>query len=133
MTSVVTWRSTLESVVDPDEGVDRDAVAPTISFSRATATTLRRPARSSALWLGIALRDNVADNPVSYTVRVYTRRVSAGGHLLAERSGTAGTEPVSMTLRVRPPAGARTVRLVLIGSDPVGNQVSITRSLELRR
>jgi hypothetical protein len=38
-----------------------------------------------------------------------------------------------MTLRIRPPAGARTVRLVLTGEDPVGNMVSVTRSLKLPR
>jgi len=125
--SVMTWRSTLQGVVE------LDAVAPTIAFSSATAAKLRRPAGSYALRLGVALRDNVTDNPVSYALRVYSRRVSAGGHLLAERSGTAGTQPVSMTLRIRPPAGARTVRLVLTGEDPVGNMVSVTRSLKLPR
>jgi hypothetical protein len=123
----MTWRSTLQGVVE------HDAVAPTIAFSNATAAKLRRPAGSYALRLGVALRDNVADNPVSYALRVYTRRVSAGGHMLAERLGTAGTEPVSITLRIRPPAGARTVRLVLTGSDPIGNEVSLTRSLKLQR
>jgi hypothetical protein len=123
----LTWRSTIEGVVD------RDAVAPTLAIASAQAAKLRRPAGAYALRLGIALRDNLADNPVSYTLRVYTRRVSAGGHLLAERLGTAGTDPVSMTLRIRPPAGARAVRLVLSGSDPIGNQVSITRSLKLPR
>ena len=117
--SVMTWRSTLQGVVD------QDAVAPTIAFSSATAAKLRRPAGSYALRLGIALRDNVTDNPVSYTLRV-----TNGGRELARRFGTAKTEAVSMTLRIRPPAGARTVRMVLGGSDPVGNEVSITRSLK---
>ena len=123
--SVMTWRSTLRG------DVDRDAVAPTLSFSGATATKLSRPAGSYALRLKLALHDNLAENPVSYTLRVYTRRLSAGGHELADRFGTARSEPVSMTLRIRPPAGARTVRLVLSGSDPVGNEASITRSLKL--
>ena len=125
--SVMTWRSTLQGVVD------RDVVSPTLSFSSATAAKLRRPAGSYALRLKVALRDDRADNPVWYTLRVYTRHVSAGGRELAERSGTAGSEPVSMTLRIRPPAGARTVRLVLSGSDPAGNEVTITRSLKLPR
>jgi hypothetical protein len=118
--SVMTWRSTLQGVVD------HDAVAPTIAFSNATAAKLHRPAGSYALRLGVALRDNVTDNPVSYTLRV-----TNGGRKLAEKFGTTRNEAVSMTLRIRPPAGARTVRLVLTGSDPVGNEVSIVRSLKL--
>ena len=119
---VMTWRSTLQGVVD------RDTVAPTIAFSSATAAKLHRPAGFYALRLGVALRDNVTDNPVSYTLRVF-----AGGRKLAERVGIAGPEAVSMTLRIRPPAGARTVRLVLTGEDPIGNTVSIARWLKLPR
>jgi hypothetical protein len=121
-TSVMTWRSTLQGVVE------RDAVAPTVSFSSATAAKLRRPAGFYSLRLGIALRDDIADNPVSYTLRV-----TDGRRKLAERSGTTRREALSMTLRIRPPAEARTVRLVLTGSDPIGNQVSLTRSLKLPR
>jgi hypothetical protein len=120
-TSVMTWRSTLQGVVE------RDAVAPTIAFWGATAAKLERPG-SYALRLGVALRDDVTDNPVSYTLRV-----TSGGHKLAEKSGTTRKEAIVMTLRIRPPAGARTVRLVLTGSDPVGNEVSLTRSLKLPR
>jgi hypothetical protein len=120
--SVMTWRSTLEGVVE------LDAVAPTIAFSSATAAKLHRPAGSYALRLGVALRDNVADNPVSYILRV-----TNGGRKLAEKFGITRKEAVSMTLRIRPPAGARTVQLLLSGSDPAGNEVSITRSLKLPR
>ena len=120
--SVMTWRSTLQGVVD------RDAVAPTIAFSSATAAKLHRPAGSYALRLGVAFRDDVTDNPVSYALRV-----THGGRKLAEKLGTTRREAVSMTLRIRPPAGARTVRLVLTGSDPIGNQVAITRPLKLPR
>jgi hypothetical protein len=120
--SVMTWRSTLQGVVE------LDAVAPTIAFWGATAAKLQRPAGSYALRLGVALRDDVLDNPVSYTLRV-----TSGGRKLAEKSGTTRKEAILMTLRIRPPAGARTVRLVLTGSDPVGNEVSLTRSLKLPR
>jgi hypothetical protein len=120
--SVMTWRTSLQGVVD------QDAVAPTIAFSSATAAKLHRPAGSYALRLGVALRDNVTDNPVSYTLRV-----TNGGRKLAEKFGTTRREAVSMTLRIRPPAGARTVQLLLTGSDPVGKEVSIARSLKLPR
>jgi hypothetical protein len=120
--SVMTWRSTLQGVVD------RDAVAPTIAFWNATAAKLHRPAGAYALRLGVAFHDNVTDNPVSYTLRV-----THGRRKLAEKFGTTTAEALAMTLRIRPPAGARTVQLVLTGSDPVGNEVSITRSLKLPR
>jgi hypothetical protein len=120
--SMVTWRGAFQGAVD------RDAVAPTITLSRAAATKLPRPAGAYALKLGIGLRDDVADNPVSYTLRA-----TAGGHELARRFGTARTEAVSMTLRIRPPAGARTVRLPLNAEDPVGNTIFIRRALRLPR
>ena len=122
--SVVTWRSALQGTVD------HDAVAPTINFSSATATKLRRPAGAYALKLRLALRDDVTDHPVSYTLRVATVH---RGIELARKVGTAGTGAVSMTLRIRPPAGARNVRVALTGEDPVGNAVSVSRAVSLRR
>jgi hypothetical protein len=119
-----TWRSTFQGVVD------RDAVAPTITLSSASATKLRRPAGTYALRLGIGLRDDVADNPVSYTVRAS----GPGGRELARSFGTTSAEAVSVKLRIRPIGGARTVRLQITAEDPVGNEVSIwPRALRLPR
>lgn len=70
---------------------------------------------------------------MSYAVRVYTHRASAGSVKLAERVGTARTDRVPLTLRIQPPAGARTVRLVLTAEDPIGNTVSVKRALSLPR
>ena len=119
---VWTWRSALEGQVE------RDAVAPKITIASAQATKLSRPAGAYALRLRVALRDDVTDNRVSYILRA-----SAGRVELARRVGTATTDVVSLTLRIRPPAGARTVRLQLTGEDPVGNAVSISRALMLPR
>jgi hypothetical protein len=117
-------RSTFQGVVD------RDAVAPTITLSSATATKLRRPAGTYALKLVIGLRDDVADNPVSYTVRAR----GPGLRELARSVGTTRAEAVSIKLRYRPLAGARIVRLQITGEDPVGNEVSIwPRALRLPR
>jgi hypothetical protein len=125
----IPWRGTLVGVVD------RDAVAPTIAFTRVTATKLRRPAGTYALRLGIALRDDVADNPVTYTVRACATTVDAcaGRVELARRFGMGVTGAFSTTLRIRPLAGARTVLVQLTGVDPVGNVVSISRALKLPR
>ena len=137
----MTWRGTLVGVVDwgsepdqPEDGdtvapTDADTVAPRIAITSVRATKLRRPVGAYSIKVALALRDDVEGNPVSYRLRVATLR----GIELARRFGTATTGAVSMTLRIGPHAGARTVRLVLTGSDPVGNEVSITRSLKLPR
>ena len=120
--SVTTWRSTFQGAVD------QDADAPTIAISKATATKLPRPVGAYSIKVALALRDDVTDSPVSYTLRAF-----AGGAELARRFGTARTEAVSVTLRIRPPAGARTVRLALTAADPVGNATSVRRALSLPR
>jgi hypothetical protein len=117
-----TWRSTLEG------DVDFDAVAPSVRISKATVTKLRRPAGTYSTRVALALRDNVTDSPVSYTLRV-----TSGRRELARRFGTAKTRAVPMTLRIRPPAGARTVQLQLTGVDPIGNATSVRRVLRLPR
>jgi hypothetical protein len=125
----IPWRGTLQGFVD------RDAVAPTIAFTRATATKLPRPKGAYVLRVGVALRDDVADNPVSYTVRVcaYTVYACDGVVELARRVGTTSAKAVSMTLRIRHPGGTRTVHLRLTGEDPVGNAVSLRRTVVLGR
>ena len=132
----IPFRSTLLGVVDP-EGVEpetvaptpADTVAPTIAIASARAAKLRRPEGVYSIRVALALRDDVEGNPVSYRLRVATAR----GRELAWRFGTATTEAVSMKLRIRPPDGARLVRLELIGEDPVGNAMSVTRALRLPR
>lgn len=138
--SLVTWRGTL-GVVDwgakPDQSEDgdtvaptnADTVAPTVAIASARAAKLRRPPGAYSIKVALALRDDVEGNPVSYRLRVATVR----GTELTRRFGTATTGAVSMTLRIRPPDGARTVRLALTGEDPVGNAISVTRSLKLPR
>jgi hypothetical protein len=52
---------------------------------------------------------------------------------LANKEGTTATGSVSTTLRVVPGKRVRGVQLRLSGSDPIGNQVSLVRSLKLPR
>jgi hypothetical protein len=127
---VSTCRARFQGVVGRDgEVVDWDSVAPTIAIASARATKLRRPDGAYSIKVTLALRDDAEENPVSYRLRVATAR----GMELAWRFGTATTGAVSMTLRIRPPAGARLVRLQLSGEDPVGNAISVTRALRLPR
>ena len=114
----------------------RSRATPTMMRSRRRSPSrarrpakLRRPAGAYSIKVALALRDDVEGNPVSYRLRVATAR----GIELARRFGTATTGAVSMTLRIRPPDGARLVRLQLTGVDPVGNAVSVRRALSLPR
>jgi hypothetical protein len=143
----ILWRGTLMGVVDwgaepdwpedadtvaptkPDQPEDADTVAPTIAIASARAAKLLRPAGAYSIKVALALRDDVEGNPVSYRLRVATAR----GIELTRRFGTATTGAVSMTLRIRPPDGARLVRLQLTGVDPVGNAVSVRHALRLPR
>jgi len=125
----IPWRGSLQGFVD------RDAVAPTIAITSATATKLPHPKGAYVLRVGIALRDDVTDNPVSYTVRAcaYTVYACDGVVELARRVGTTGAKAVSMKLRIRHPGGTRTVHLQMTGEDPVGNAVSLHRTVKLPR
>jgi hypothetical protein len=115
------WRTTFGGFVD------RDAVAPTLEL-RSLTTKLRRPAGAYSIKMAVTLRDDVEENPVRYTLRA-----SAGGLELVRRAGTSTTEGIVMTLGVRPPHGARTVRLQVTAEDPVGNGVSVSRAVRLPR
>ena len=124
--SVMTWRSTLQGVVV------EDAVSPTIAFSSATATKLRRPADAYSIKVALALRDDVEGNTVAYMLRVTQSRA----HrliVLASEEGTTTSDSVSTTFRVVPGKRVRSVQLRLSASDPVGNEASITEPLKLPR
>jgi hypothetical protein len=109
--------------------LDRDAVAPTLTVSTATATKLRTPAGAYSIRVALALRDDVADNAVSYTVNVLN-----GRKVLVTGSGASNTGAVTATLRVvRSTPRLRSVRLQVIASDPVGNETTLTRTLVLPR
>jgi hypothetical protein len=119
------WRSTLEGVAA------EDAVAPSVDFSSVRVTKLARPAGAYSLDVGIALRDDVEGNPLSYLLRV-TPTTSA--RELARSFGTTRDGTASMTMRVRyykPPK--RAVLLRLSASDEVGNESSVNRVLRLPR
>jgi hypothetical protein len=102
---------------------DLDDTAPAASAAKLRSTTGAYSVR-----LTLALHDDVDGNPVSYTLRV-----TAGGVELARRFGTARTTTVPMTLRVRPTARVKAVRLLLSAEDPVGNEATTGRSLRLPR
>jgi hypothetical protein len=124
------YRATFEGMVD------RDAVAPSIDISKVTVTKLRRPAGAYSIKVALALHDNVEGNPVSYMLRVTATGASRlrGGTELARTFGIAETGAVSHVLRVLPlSTKAKSIRLVLTASDPVGNESSLKRIVRLPR
>jgi hypothetical protein len=116
---------------------DADAVAPSLAFTSASATKLRGAGGWYTIRVALSLRDDVEGNTVAYGLRVKEgpegprdRRLFE----LAEREGSTTSGSVSTTLRIYSPSKrVRSVRLLLSGSDPVGNEMSLVRSLKLPR
>jgi len=127
--ATVEFRTTLHGFADTD------AVAPSVAFTSAIPTKLPRLSRVYAtpvysIRVGLSLRDDVEGNTVAYKLEV----TGGSGIGLYSEDGTTASGSVSTTFRVVPPSKrARSVQLQLTGSDPVGNEVSITRSLKLPR
>jgi len=121
-----TWefRSKLQGLVDAD------AVAPTLAFTSARATKQRRTPGAYVIRVAILLRDDIDGNTVAYKLKVTQTRAHRPIEL-ATKEGTTASGSVSTTLRVVPGKRVRSVQLLLSGSDPVGNEVSIARSLKL--
>jgi hypothetical protein len=104
-------------------------VAPSIAVSSAKLSRLRRPAGEYSLRLRLVIRDDVAGNPVGYTVVV-----KRGAVELAHKAGTTASATVSLTLRLRPlGARVRSIRVVVTTIDPAGNRASLTRAVRVRR
>ena len=128
---VVPFRSTYQGFAAAD------AVAPSLAFTGASAKKLLRAAGFYSIRVTLSLRDDVEGNAVAYRLGVKEgpehprdRRLL----LLDSKEGSTASGSVSTTLRVFPSSKrVRTVQLLLSGSDPVGNEVSITRTLKLPR
>jgi hypothetical protein len=125
------YRTTLQGFADAD------AVAPSVAFTSASATKLRGLRGAYSIRVALSLRDDVEGNAVAYTLRVMEgpehprdwRRPE-----LERTEGTTASGSVSAMLHVFPSSKrVRNVQLLLSGSDPVGNEVSLVRSLKLPR
>lgn len=103
--------------------IDFDVAPPEVSISRASARRLRRPKGAYSIRIAFSARDGIKGNAVSYVISVIGYPVY--------RSGTTTSGTVSTTLRVRPSPRVRRLRLVVIASDPVGNQTRMARQLRL--
>jgi len=106
--------------------IDFDNLPPTIAVSRASAERLGRPKGAYRIRVVLSTRDATEGNAVTY--RISVRSVSSE---LASRSGETTSGTASTTFRVRPKKNTRSVRLVIVASDPLGNERTITRRLNL--
>jgi hypothetical protein len=116
---------------------DADVVAPSLAFTRASATKLRGAGGWYTIRVAFSLRDDVDGNTVAYWLRVKEGPEGPRDRRLfdlASKEGSTTSGSVSMRLRVSSPSKRmRSVQLLLSGSDPVGNEVSLVRSLKLPR
>lgn len=109
--------------------IDFDDVGPTISISTVKVQKPVRPKRLRILKVVFSAPDNVAGNDVSYRVTA-----QSGGSSLGSKVGQTSGTPVSVTLRIRPPKAARTLRVGITASDQVQNEAKpVFRTVKIPR
>lgn len=102
-----------------------DNIAPTIEITRAVAKKLPHPVRAYRLTLGLAARDNDAQNAVTYSISA-----SAGGNVWSKTGRTTtGTAVASIVFRAA--NTVHRVQLRLTADDPLDNEQAVSRTLEL--
>jgi hypothetical protein len=105
-----------------------DKTAPSISIASAKATKIRRDPGRYLIRVALSLQDDIAGNPVEYSLKA-----TDGPWYLDSTSGTTASGSVSTTLNILVGKRVRDVRLHLHASDPVGNESLIVKSLRLPR
>lgn len=112
--------------------VGANAIPPSLAFTSAIPRKVRRTAGAYSIRVAFSIRDDVEGNTVAYRLRVAQTRLHRLIDL-ASKEGETASGSVLTTLLVVPGKRARSVQLLLTASDPLGNEVSITRSLKLPR
>jgi hypothetical protein len=105
--------------------VDFDANPPAIENFTATVRKLRQRVPAYTLRIGVTARD--PSLPISYTVDV-----RAGRALLDLKQASTASGRATITVRIRPPRAARSVRILLTARDALGNEASTSRAFRLR-
>jgi hypothetical protein len=105
--------------------VGLDADPPAIESFTATVRKLRQRVPAYTLRIGLRARD--ASLPISYTVDVRAGRASLDFKLASTASGRA-----TITVRIRPPRAARSVRILLTARDALSNETATSRAFRLR-
>ena len=116
-----TFRETWNGVVDFDD------TAPTVAITAVKAQKLRRPTGAYSIRVVLTTRDEKAETAVAYRISI-----RSGDREAASKSGETTSGTVSATLRVRLwKSERRTLRLVIVGSDALGNEHVVSRLLKL--
>jgi hypothetical protein len=105
--------------------VDFDADPPAVESIAASARKLQKPTRTYSLRIAVRARD--VSTPIAYTVDVRSGTTPLGFKKVSTASGLA-----TMTLRIRPPRSAHSVRVQLAATDAVGNTANASRLVRLR-
>ena len=117
--ATIVFRSMWQGIADLDD------TAPAITLTRATTRKLRRPARTYTLQIAFVARDDIAENRVAYVVGAQV------GMAFSFRRGETSTGTVSVSFRVRPARGVKTVRVRIRAGDPIGNERELVRTVRL--
>lgn len=116
-----TFRETWSGVVDFDD------TPPTVAITTARAQKLLRPAGAYDIRVAFSAQDENAGNAVAYRISV-----RSGDREAAYKYGETTSGKASATLRVRlRKSERRTLRLVIVGSDALGNEHIVSRLLRL--
>ena len=105
--------------------IDFDADPPVIQTFTATARKVRSRPRTYALRIVVAMRDSAA--PMSYSAAV-----RIGRSFPALKRGSTASGRATVTVRIRPPRTARSLRIELTAEDAVGNETRAARTVRLR-
>ena len=119
--ATIMFRSSWDGVVDFDPD------APQVAVTKGSAKKLRKPKGTYTVRLTLSLED-AAGGAVSYQVEVSDPRTRRG---LAFRLGQATAPTVSLTLRLKVPARARTLQVKVSATDLVGNEATALASIRV--
>jgi hypothetical protein len=109
------------------EGVaDYDASPPLVAISTLRVAKPRKPNGAYVVRVGFLAGDYPERSPVDFLVTANSR------FLLGAKEGTTTSGKASVSLRLRPVTGGRTIKLRIVASDRVGNYRTLERTIELR-
>jgi hypothetical protein len=104
--------------------LDFDVTRPVVLFSEASGRRLKTPRGTYIIRIVFSARDGSA-NDVSYALTV------SGAGVFVHKTGETKSGTVAVTSRVRPRRPTHALRLTLVATDPVGNEIRVTKQLRL--
>lgn len=118
--ATITFRSTWDGVAD------FDSTPPVIGLPKTRVRKLKRPKGAYTLRVVLSLTDNDGD-AVTYVLQVADTRKS-----LIYKVGKTATGTLTVTFRIRPTKGTRSLRCEIDASDAVGNEAKLAQTIRLK-